>query len=87
MIENEYYSNCLIEAIKVKMKYPATINIHAIIGKRDGKCRFHFYWTDKDTGDKYHFHTDSEVPFYKWIWWKGNIQKINYEQTEKEATI
>lgn len=44
------YSNCLFEAIKVKLKDPKNVHIYLLPPKLN-KGRYHFYWIDEKQPD------------------------------------
>ena len=75
---NYFYSNCLIESLKMWVKSPNNIEI-----KKYGSWKFcmkkgkfpHFYWKDKRTGQTYDFRRDKkDYPndtFINQMWFKG----------------
>jgi hypothetical protein len=62
------YSNCLLEALKEKVKHPFSI----VIRKRRGTG--HFYWYDKHKKSFFHFTNFCGTDCY--IWHEGEIRKI-----------
>lgn len=77
---NIFYSNCLFESIKAKLKNWESVSIHVLPGWISPTGRFHFYWKNNQTHKVYDFkyHPDYSKNFG--IYFKGFIQ----EQTEEE---
>lgn len=69
------YSNCLIEAIKAKIKDPKHIKIHRIPLKLNHN-KIHFYWTDSEKF--YHYVSPNQHP-KNILWFKG-VYKV-YDST------
>ncbi len=65
-----FYSNCLLVAIRLKIKYWKRLKI----GKTRTKGRFfpHFYVRSKKSGIRLHFFAVKDEPFP--IWHKGSIK-------------
>lgn len=61
------YSNCLIEAIKAKIKDPKHIKIHRISLKLNHN-RIHFYWTDSE---KFYHYVNPNLHTKNLLWFKG----------------
>lgn len=76
MRTNEFfYSNCLFEALKAKIKDPKNIKIH-FIPLSLNKESVHFYWYDiKDQSVKQFTHKANECINY--IFFKGEIGSYN----------
>ena len=65
------YSNCLIEAIKAKIKDPKHIKIHMIPLKLNHN-RVHFYWTDSES---FYHYINPNLRSKNTLWFKG-VNKI-----------
>ena len=65
-----FYSNCLLVAIQLKIKYWKRLKI----GKTRTKGRFfpHFYVRSKKSGIRLHFFAEKDEPFP--LWHKGYIK-------------
>ena len=82
--KNEYYSNCLIEALKAKIKYGKEIKIIFIPAKRNDVYCPHFMWHDLLDGNI----KDFTAKPYEEKWWnffifKGYIRVRPYAVYEK----
>jgi len=79
IVDPVYSSNCLLKAIKEKIKKPKSVKIH-----KKGSwfeifiCKWpHFYWveTQGEMNYKYHFRAKVfNLPFLKQIWFKGRVE-------------
>lgn len=76
-ITKQYYSNCLVEAIKAKLKNksvkiffckPQTINSFQL-------C--HFMWTDGKADYDFSDKGIEDLPWYRSFWFKGAIRKFD----------
>ena len=77
MIANEYYSNCLVEALKAKLKWGNHVDLIFIPSwKNDGVPWVpHWMWYDRDDGNVYDFHTNKWMEhWWNCLWWKGYIR-------------
>lgn len=84
-MENEYYSNCLLEAIKAKMKGGKQIKI-MLIKSKDGL--FHWIWYDLSDGNIYDFQQLYMVKhWYNLFWFKGKIRVRSFEAYERWKTV
>lgn len=68
-------SNCLLEAIKAKIKNPS-IQIH-YIPLCLNRGRLHFYWTDKNEEKFYHY-TNPDYNAKNQIWFEGVLKTYDY---------
>ena len=69
---NEYYSNCLLEAMKAKLKYWNDIKI-LHVRSHDGL--HHFMWYDRVDNNVYDFQQLDEVKHWlQLLWYRGNIR-------------
>ena len=89
-ISDFYWSNCLIEAIKAKIRNP---HIKVYIAKPDIKNHrmFHFIWSDGkhsyDFSDKDEFLENSKLPwFLQVIVFKGGIRQFEDAEFAKRYT-
>lgn len=86
-MDNQYfYSNCLFEAIKAKLKNPKKTRILYIPARFNTSRCFHFMWTD---GEKeYDFDRFGYIPKRLWVWHEGRIRTHRlgcYDRYIKEA--
>lgn len=66
-----YYSNCLFEAIRFKLRHWKRVKI-GFIYTHDNP---HFFCLDKKNPMiGYEFHSDKALPFPKFLWWKGYLK-------------
>lgn len=79
-VSKVYYSNCLIEAVKAKIKNPKEVHIYC--GKpfrnryqiHEG---YHFMWADKEGSYDFSDAWDVEDPGHQHpIWYRGQIRKF-----------
>ena len=69
-----FYSNCLIEALKAKIKDPKNAKITYISPFKNKKFQPHFLWSDGK--DDYDFGvSDKNLKWYNLILFKGEIRK------------
>lgn len=83
--EKFYWSNCLFEVIKAKIKYGETVKIIYLPAKENEIYCPHWLWHDLIDNNVYDFH--APVP-YDEHWWnlvlfKGCIRTIPYSLWEK----
>lgn len=71
-----FYSNCLLECIKAKLKHPIKTKIH-IIPHLEVYSVFPHFWYEFEN-NAYNFVSDKPR---KWqvFWFKGRLEKINLE--------
>lgn len=74
-------SNCLIEAIKAKLKDPQNIQIHVLSPKLNNG-EFHIYWFDKKDNHIYHYTYLDEDSCY--FWFEGKISCHNVKLFESK---
>lgn len=76
-MKDEFYSNCLIEAIKAKIKYKNDIKV--ILLKLDnGLC--HFVWYDRRFNTIHDFQQIETVKhWYNLLWFKGRLRDRTYD--------
>lgn len=53
------YSNCLLEAIKAKIKDPKNVQIH-LIPPSINNWNLHFYWSNKSNQTIYHYSEENK---------------------------
>jgi hypothetical protein len=83
--KDSWYSNCLIEAVKAKIKWGNKIKVVFIPAKRNENYCPHFMWIDLMNGTIKDFH--AEVGFQE-KWWnffvfKGHIRCRSYSVYER----
>lgn len=86
MAEKEYfYSNCLIQAVRAKLKNPKQVKITYISPFDNEVFCPHFLWTDGK--NDYDFGIEYHLPWYKVLFFKGHIRKRNlgFNQKYKNA--
>lgn len=73
---NEFYSNCLLEAIKAKIKYKNEIKLIFIPPQHSEKADIfpHWLWLDTKDGNIYDFHRSEKIKWYQMLWWRGYIR-------------
>ena len=80
IISNEYYSNCVIEALKAKIKDPKKIKIYFCkprITENKHFQMFHFMWSDGKADYDFSDLHDGEMPWYQDFIFKGAIRKFD----------
>ena len=75
-----FYSNCLIEAIKAKIKNPK-IKITYISPKINEVFSPHWLWSDGV--NDYDFGIEKELKWFQVFWFKGYIRKRNLGFNQK----
>ena len=65
-MRQEHYSNCLIEAIKAKIKWGKQIKIIYIPSWKNEVFCPHFMWHDLTDGNLYDFHYYTKQLLYLW---------------------
>lgn len=74
--ENEFYSNCLLEALKAKVKYGKEVKI---IHVRSNDGLHHFLWHDLYDGNIYDFQQlETVTSWFDLFWFKGKIRVRPY---------
>lgn len=69
----EFYSNCLIEALKAKLKNPSVKILYIPAFLNEVPCP-HWMWLDEE--GEHGFHCSGHLPWYKWMWHKGKIRTV-----------
>ena len=77
-----FYSNCLIEALKAKLKNPRKIKITFVPKSEKGSC--HFMWSDGEAD--YDFGVERDIKWHEVLWFKGCIRKycLGFNERYKE---
>lgn len=77
-ITHKYYSNCLIEAIKAKIKNHR-VKIYFCkprIAKNGHLQMCHFMWSDGLADFDFADDGSTELPWYRSFWFKGAVRKF-----------
>ena len=72
----EYYSNCLIEAMKAKIKHPIKVKIKYIPASMNEVFCPHVMWHDGEY--TYDFWASGHLSLLQKLWHKGHIRKMEY---------
>lgn len=85
MAEKYFYSNCLFQALKAKLKNPKQVKITYVSPFDNEVFCPHFLWTDGK--NDYDFGIERHLPLYKVLFFKGHIRKRNlgFNQKYKNA--
>lgn len=78
-VSDYFYSNCLIEALKAKIKNPSNVVITYV--PRSEKGTPHFLWSD-GVAD-FDFGVDERLEWWQILFFKGCIRKRNLGFNEK----
>jgi hypothetical protein len=84
MGKQEYYSNCLIETLKAKIKWGRQVKIIYIPSWKNEVFCPHFMWHDLKDDNIYDFSCDGYLE--KWwnlFWFKGYVRCRPYKVYEK----
>ena len=73
-MNNSFYSNCLIEVIKAKIKNPKIKVMYLPAFLNDVYCP-HWMWLDEN--GEHDFHYSGYLKWYKRIWYKGEIRTVH----------
>jgi hypothetical protein len=86
-MEQLFYSNCLIQAIKAKIKNPKKVKITYISPFKNEIFCPHFMWSDGI--DDYDFTSNTISKWYQEYWFKGYIRKrtLGFNEKYKKHTI
>ena len=68
-----YYSNCLVEAIKYKLKDWKNVKIIYIPASYNEVYCPHFMWSDGK--NDYDFEASRYLKWYERLWFKGEVKK------------
>lgn len=88
IISEEYYSNCMIEAIRAKNNNPK-IKIYFCkprITENEQFQMFHFMWTDGQADYDFSDLKENGLPLYKNLLFKGVIRKFDLGFAERYST-
>lgn len=80
-ISEYFYSNCLIEAIKAKIRHPIKIKIKYIPVRLNEVFCPHLMWHDGEY--TYDFWAYEHLKPYQILWHKGRIRKNEYDYYDK----
>lgn len=80
-ISDEFYSNCIIEAIKAKIKNPSGIKIKYIPAHLNEVFCPHIMWHDGEY--TYDFWASGLLTPFQVLWHKGVIRKNEYDYYDK----
>lgn len=80
-ISEYFYSNCLIEAIKAKIKHPIKVKIKYIPARLNVVFCPHLMWHDGEY--TYDFWAYGPLKPYQILWYKGKIRKNEYDYYDK----
>ncbi len=86
IISEEYYSNCLFEALKAKAKNPKEVKIYFCrprITENGNFQMFHFMWSDGKADYDFSDLKESGLPPYKNLLFKGVTRKFAHGFAEK----
>ena len=79
IISSGYYPDCMIEALKAKLKDPVHIKIYFCkprITENGNFQMFHFMWSDSKADYGFSDLNDGEMPWYKDFIFKGVLRKF-----------
>lgn len=85
IISKEYFSNCMIEALKAKIRNP-NVKIYFCkprITKNGNFQMFHFMWSDGMADYDFSDFEENGLPPYKNLFFKGAIRKFELGFAEK----
>jgi hypothetical protein len=84
-MKEEYYSNCLIEALKAKIKWGKQVKIIYIPSWKNEVFCPHFMWHDltNDTIKDFHAEYGYVEKWYNLFWFKGHIRCRPYSVYER----
>lgn len=86
IVSQPYWSNCLIEAVRAKIRSPNKVKIFFCKPRITENGNFqmcHFMWSDGKADYDFSDLTDSEMPWYKDFIYKGHIRKMKLGFAEK----
>ena len=70
----KFYSNCFFEAIKAKLRNPNVKIMYLPAFLNEVPCP-HWMWLDNN--GEHDFHYSGHLPWYKWLWHKGEIRTVH----------
>lgn len=84
-ISDFYYSNCMIEALKAKIRNPSKVRVYFCKPDfRKGHFQFiHFMWDDEDASYDFSDCEEDRLPLYKLFFFKGKIRRFKHGFAEK----
>lgn len=84
---NEFYSNCLFEAVKHKFKNWSKVKITYVSPRYNEVFCPHFLWSDGE--HDYDFGIERELKWFEIFWFKGYIRqrKLGWNNRWKEYVI
>lgn len=85
IVSKEFYSNCMIEAAKRKIRNPG-IKIYFCrprITENGNLQMFHFMWSDGKADYDFSSSKENDVPLYKNLLFKGAVRKFDLGFAEK----
>ena len=88
IVSKEFRSNCLIEAVKAKLKNPKKVKITFIPARyTEGGICPHFLWSDGESD--FDFGTDQKLKPYQYILFKGNIREraLGWNERYKQLLV
>lgn len=72
--KDQFYSNCLFEAIKAKLRNPKIKILYMPAFLNEVPCP-HWMWLDED--GEHDFYFGGSLPWYRWFWHKGAIRTVH----------
>ena len=69
-----FYSNCIFEAIKAKIKNPKVQLLYIPAFLNEVRCP-HIMWLDED--GEHDFCHKGYLPWYKWLWHDGTLRTVH----------
>lgn len=88
-ITDKYSSNCLIEAIKAKLRNPSGVKIYFCKPRITENGNFqwlHFMWSDKNYSYDFSDDEETEIPWYRTFWYKGRIRQFKKDFAKRYTT-
>lgn len=86
IVSQKYFSNCMIEAIKAKVRNPRGVRIYFCkprMKERGHFQMFHFMWSDGKSDYDFSDLNENHLPLYKNLLFKGVIRKFELGFAEK----
>lgn len=79
IVSREYMSNCLVEAIKAKIRSPKTVKLYFLKPYKDCNRKwhmFHFMWTNGKADYDFSDLGNGDLPLYKCALFKGVVREF-----------
>lgn len=76
-----YYSNCLIEALKAKIRHPLKIKLRYLPAHLNEVFCPHIMWQDEEY--TYDFYASGHLSPLEIFWHQGRIRKSEYDYYDK----